>query len=60
MKPVLGFVGLGNMGLPMCRRLIDQGYTVFLYDVNEEQGFAKAGHTTLYIFLKEREMETKR
>ena len=34
MKPTLGFIGLGNMGMPMCRRLIDQGYTVFLYDVN--------------------------
>jgi 3-hydroxyisobutyrate dehydrogenase-like beta-hydroxyacid dehydrogenase len=36
MKPTLGFVGLGNMGLPMCRQLIDHGYTVFLYDVNPE------------------------
>ena len=25
-KPSIGFVGLGNMGGPMCKRLLDAGY----------------------------------
>ena len=32
-KPALGFIGLGNMGGPMTRRLIAAGHTVFAYDV---------------------------
>lgn len=34
--PSVGFVGLGNMGSPMCRRLLDGGYTVLVYDVDPE------------------------
>ena len=34
--PVLGFVGLGNMGGPMCRQLLDSGYTVWVYDLVSE------------------------
>jgi 3-hydroxyisobutyrate dehydrogenase len=30
--PVIGFVGLGNMGGPMCRRLLSAGYRVVAYD----------------------------
>lgn len=30
----VGFVGLGNMGLPMARNLIKNGYQVFGYDVD--------------------------
>ncbi len=30
--PVIGFVGLGNMGGPMCRRLLGAGFTVIAYD----------------------------
>lgn len=33
-KPYLGFVGLGNMGGPMCRRLVDAGYPVAAFDLN--------------------------
>ncbi len=29
----IGFVGLGNMGGPMCRRLVDSGYTVHGFDL---------------------------
>lgn len=32
----VGFVGLGNMGLPMCRRLLAAGYRVVAYDLRPE------------------------
>lgn len=34
MKPKLGFVGLGNMGSPMCRHLLDRGYEVSVNDAD--------------------------
>lgn len=33
--PVVGFVGLGNMGMPMARRLAEAGYQVRGFDVSE-------------------------
>lgn len=30
----LGFIGVGNIGTPMCRHLIEAGHTVVAYDVN--------------------------
>src|SRR5919202_4581020 len=36
MKPRIGFVGLGNIGFPMCRRLLESGYEVLAYDANQE------------------------
>ena len=30
----LGFIGVGNIGTPMCRHLIEAGHTVLVYDVN--------------------------
>jgi hypothetical protein len=30
----IGFIGLGNMGFPMCRRLIEAGHTLIVFDVN--------------------------
>lgn len=30
----LGFIGVGNIGTPMCRHLIEAGHTVVVYDVN--------------------------
>lgn len=33
--PVIGFVGLGNMGLPMAQRLTEAGYRVRGFDVSE-------------------------
>jgi 3-hydroxyisobutyrate dehydrogenase-like beta-hydroxyacid dehydrogenase len=33
-RPTVGFIGLGNMGNPMCRQLLNAGYTVFVYDVD--------------------------
>lgn len=36
MKPKVGFVGLGNIGEPMCRRLLENGYDVLVYDANPE------------------------
>jgi 3-hydroxyisobutyrate dehydrogenase-like beta-hydroxyacid dehydrogenase len=35
-KPKIGFVGLGNMGEPMCRLLLENGYDVLVYDVDPE------------------------
>lgn len=33
--PAIGFVGLGNMGGPMCRRLVGAGYPVRAFDLNQ-------------------------
>ncbi|MYH87077.1 MAG: NAD(P)-dependent oxidoreductase [Acidimicrobiaceae bacterium] len=33
--PMIGFIGLGNMGRPMCRRLIAAGYHVTAFDIND-------------------------
>ena len=30
----IGFVGAGNMGLPMLKNLVKQGYDVKVYDIN--------------------------
>jgi 3-hydroxyisobutyrate dehydrogenase-like beta-hydroxyacid dehydrogenase len=32
----IGFIGLGNMGLPMARRLIEAGHRVVVYDTRQE------------------------
>ncbi|WP_109471979.1 NAD(P)-dependent oxidoreductase [Ornithinimicrobium cavernae] len=39
----IGFIGLGNMGVPMVQRLLDGGFTVSGYDINEAQGTALDG-----------------
>jgi 3-hydroxyisobutyrate dehydrogenase/2-hydroxy-3-oxopropionate reductase len=39
--PVVGFVGLGTMGGPMCRRLIGAGYAVDAFDLDD----VALGHT---------------
>lgn len=36
MSKELGFVGVGNMGLPMARRLIEAGYSLTIFDVRRE------------------------
>jgi len=33
----IGFIGLGNMGFPMARRLMQGGYELIVYDTNQEQ-----------------------
>ena len=33
-KPTIGFIGAGNMGLPMLRNLINKGFQVKVYDIN--------------------------
>lgn len=33
-RPTIGFVGLGNMGGPMCRRLVGAGYEVIAFDID--------------------------
>ena len=32
----IGFIGLGNMGGPMARRLADAGYDVMAFDINAD------------------------
>lgn len=34
-RPVIGFIGLGNMGGPMCLRLVRAGYEVHAFDLND-------------------------
>ena len=34
-RPVVGFVGLGNMGGPICQRLIDAGHQVLAFDLDD-------------------------
>src|SRR3712207_3442822 len=36
MKPRIGFVGIGNMGEPVCRHLLDKGYELLIYDADPE------------------------
>lgn len=40
----IGFIGLGNMGVPMVQRLLGGGFVVNGYDVNPGQGIALDGH----------------
>ncbi|QHI99531.1 NAD-binding protein [Xylophilus rhododendri] len=35
-KPTVGFVGVGTMGRPMARRLLEAGYGVVVFDLNTE------------------------
>jgi 3-hydroxyisobutyrate dehydrogenase len=39
----IGFIGLGNMGVPMVNRLLEGGFVVHGYDVNADQGAALDG-----------------
>ncbi len=44
MKPKLGFVGLGNIGEPICRNLLGEGYEIAVHDVSPE-AMARLGDT---------------
>ena len=33
-KPTIGFIGAGNMGLPMIKNLVKKGFQVKAYDIN--------------------------
>lgn len=46
-ETTVGFAGLGNLGAPMARRLLDVGWRVTVHDVTEHktQPFAQAGAT---------------
>jgi len=45
MKPRIGFIGLGIMGSHMSSHLIDKGYEVSVYDINQRavEGLSKKG-----------------
>jgi 3-hydroxyisobutyrate dehydrogenase-like beta-hydroxyacid dehydrogenase len=45
MKPTLGFVGIGNIGEPVCRHLLEGGYELLIYDVDPE-ALARLGDTS--------------
>ena len=36
-KPTIGFVGLGNMGAPMCQRLLSHGFEVIAFDLDADR-----------------------
>src|SRR3712207_5697447 len=36
MGPRVGFVGIGNMGEPVCRHLLEEGYELLIYDADPE------------------------
>ena len=36
MRQVLGLIGLGNIGTPVCGHLLDWGYDVFVYDADPQ------------------------
>jgi 3-hydroxyisobutyrate dehydrogenase-like beta-hydroxyacid dehydrogenase len=36
MKPRVGFVGIGSIGEPVCRHLLDKGYELLIYDVDQK------------------------
>jgi 3-hydroxyisobutyrate dehydrogenase-like beta-hydroxyacid dehydrogenase len=40
----LGFIGLGNMGVPMVSRLLGGGFLVTGYDIDPAQGTALDAH----------------
>lgn len=44
-RPVVGYIGLGTMGLPMAGNLVEAGYTVHGYDVSDSarQGATQRG-----------------
>jgi 3-hydroxyisobutyrate dehydrogenase-like beta-hydroxyacid dehydrogenase len=44
MKRRVGFVGIGNIGEPVCRHLLGGGYELFVYDVDPE-ALARLGDT---------------
>jgi 3-hydroxyisobutyrate dehydrogenase len=48
MKPSIGYVGVGLMGLPMVKRLIERGYKVKAFDIVKEktQAAVAAGAST--------------
>ncbi len=35
-KPKIGFIGLGIMGRPMCKHLLNAGYELVVHDINRE------------------------
>jgi len=47
MSKTIGFVGLGNMGIPMAGRLMDAGHNLVVYDIRKESvaEFAARGAT---------------
>ena len=46
----IGFIGLGNMGLPMSKNLVKSGYTVYGVDLNKEAeaSFEKKAELSVY------------
>ena len=49
MTHTIGFIGLGNMGLPMATNLVNAGHTVIGFDTNEVSNhkFVASGGTVV-------------
>jgi 3-hydroxyisobutyrate dehydrogenase len=51
-RPKIGFIGLGNMGLPMCLNLAHANHTVVAFDVNDDalsQAVAGGAHAATEV-----------
>lgn len=46
-RPTIGFIGLGAIGSPMARRLVDAGYELVVHDISEQALRAFAGSARL-------------
>lgn len=44
----VGFVGLGNMGLPMAANLAKKGHQVFAYDIKPEKEVDAKMHNIVF------------
>ncbi|MEO1719979.1 MAG: NAD(P)-binding domain-containing protein [Pseudomonadota bacterium] len=57
---VIGFVGLGNMGVPMCKNLADAGFAVIAYDTDQAAGQrADAAHDAITVVTSLEELAGK-
>ena len=43
MKPVIAYLGLGGMGMPMAKRLLDAGYPTTVWNRSPDKAAALAG-----------------
>ena len=55
----LGFIGLGNMGLPMAQRLLAAGHPLLVHDIDQSAVAAAASLTTPLSKVLRRSLEPK-
>jgi 3-hydroxyisobutyrate dehydrogenase len=54
-KPRIGFLGMGAMGGPMARRLVQMGFSVTGYDVSEARAAAAKDGITMSVGVFDRD-----